>query len=135
MELGARKYGPFNWRQTPVSLLTYLDAIERHLMEVRDGRNEDPESRVTPVAHIGACCAIILDAMANGTLIDDRFAAGPASKLIVALTTAETTPPAPKPNTIVPVRKAADLQRMVGVPTAEEWQDIAKKLQDVAEPK
>lgn len=113
MELGAKKYGPFNWRTTPVSLLTYLDAIERHLMEVRDGLDVDPESGVTPVAHIGACVAIILDAKAHGTLIDDRFARGPASKLIVELTRAETTPPettTPSPGTPI-ARSAAELSR------------------------
>jgi len=89
MELGARKYGPMNWRSKPVSLNTYLEAIERHLYAARDGETVDPESGMPHVAHIAACCGIVLDAAAHGALIDDRFDAGPAATIIDELTTKE----------------------------------------------
>ena len=73
MELGARKYGPFNWRKDPVRATDYVDAIQRHLDAWTDGEDLDPESKVSHLAHIAACCAVLMDAEANKTMIDDRF--------------------------------------------------------------
>ena len=76
MALGARKYGPFNWRKDPVRSTDYIDAIQRHLDAWADGEDLDPESRVSHLGHVRACCAILLDAEANGKLIDDRHKSG-----------------------------------------------------------
>lgn len=72
MELGKEKYGHFNWRLNPVSSSTYINAAWRHLSEFIDGRAIDPESKAHVLAHVMACCAIVIDAEHSGTLIDDR---------------------------------------------------------------
>lgn len=72
MEHGASKYGPMNWRKDPISASTFYDALMRHAFQYWDGNDRDLESRCKHVAHIMSCCAILLDAEVNGTLIDDR---------------------------------------------------------------
>ncbi len=86
MELGARKYGPYNWRQQPVRRTVYLSALLRHALRALDGEDVDPESGMPHEAHIVACAAIILDAMATGNLLDDRPTPGVAGRLIEDLT-------------------------------------------------
>jgi hypothetical protein len=69
---GARKYGPFNWRQNSVSAGIYYSAAMRHLMAWFSGEDYAEDSGVHHLGHVMACCNIILDAQANGNLIDDR---------------------------------------------------------------
>jgi hypothetical protein len=78
MYLGAivKKYGPFNWRERPVAATDYQDAIQRHLDLWFDGEDSDDESKVSHLAHVMACCAILIDAQAHGTMIDDRRKTG-----------------------------------------------------------
>lgn len=71
-KLGADKYGPFNWRENSVCSTTYVSAIMRHLFEFVDGTDIDEESGQSHLAHIAANCNILMDAMAHGTMIDDR---------------------------------------------------------------
>lgn len=71
-KLGADKYGPFNWRDNRVSSTVYVGAIRRHLDSWFDGEDIDPESLANHLGHIRACCGILLDAMHNGMLNDDR---------------------------------------------------------------
>lgn len=71
-KLGADKYGPFNWRENKVCASTYISAIMRHLNQWRDGKDLDPESNRSHLAHIATSCNIVMDAMHRGTLIDDR---------------------------------------------------------------
>ncbi len=70
---GANKVGRWrwNWRDNPISLTTYLDAIERHLLAARAGEELDPETGEPHLAHIAANCGIILDAQLAGTLVND----------------------------------------------------------------
>ena len=68
---GAAKYNPWNWRTAPIKLSTYLAAIYRHTTAFADGEDID-ESGFPHAAHIAASCAIIIDAMKHGTLVDDR---------------------------------------------------------------
>lgn len=82
MGLGARKYGPYNWRSANVKASVYVAAARRHLAQWLDGENDDPESGVSHLAHARACLGILLDALATGHLIDDRPPAGAASDLI-----------------------------------------------------
>lgn len=90
MRLGEEKYGLFNWREHPITASTYLDAAERHMLEFRDGITFDLESGVIQLGHVMACCAIIIDAMANGTCNDDRTKfVGAASRLIEAISKGE----------------------------------------------
>ena len=81
-EAGAAKYGPYNWRRIPVRLDVYLDAIERHVLRLRDGEWLDAEG----FAHLGAiiaAAAIAADAHECGTLARDNMPpGGPASALL-----------------------------------------------------
>lgn len=72
MALGGIKYGPFNWRKNSVAASVYVDAIERHLSLWNAGEDNDDESLVTHLAHVRACCGILIDAYESGNLIDDR---------------------------------------------------------------
>ena len=65
---GGEKYGLWNWRKTGVEMATYVSAIKRHLAAIHRGEWIDPESGYPHVAHIGASCAIAMDADAFGLL-------------------------------------------------------------------
>ncbi len=82
---GAEKYGPYNWRRIPIGYTPYLDAIERHLLALRDGEDKAADSGVHHLGHIIATASILLDAMAFGTLRDDRPTSGPAAKLLAEM--------------------------------------------------
>lgn len=84
-------YGPFNWRDQPVTLSVYLDAIERHLLAFVDGEDVAGDSKVHHLAHVKAGCGIILDAMENGSLIDDRPKVKGTASALLASVTKETT--------------------------------------------
>lgn len=80
---GAAKYGPYNWRDTNVEAMTYIGAIGRHMAAYLDGEDVDPES-VTGKTHlegVAACIAILLDAAAMNSLIDNRPPKGPGAAL------------------------------------------------------
>jgi hypothetical protein len=86
MALGAKKYGPYNWRGKPVRYTIYVSAAMRHLLAALDGQRLDPESGQPHLAHARACLGILLDAEATGNLIDDRPAPGAAAELIETMT-------------------------------------------------
>lgn len=92
MAEGAEKYGPFNWRKQPVSMMTYIEAMERHIAALKDGQDNTEDSGHSHLAHIGASVGILLDAEANGTLIDDRFEPGPAPDMLRALDKTQVPP-------------------------------------------
>lgn len=69
---GALKYGQYNWRITGVRVSTYVRAARRHLSKFLNGQDVDPATLVHELASVGACVAIMLDAMACGKLNDDR---------------------------------------------------------------
>lgn len=72
LTLGARKYGPWNWRENKVEIMTYLGAMKRHIDCVIEGQDIDPESAAHHLGHVAAGCAIVLDARHAGTLVDNR---------------------------------------------------------------
>lgn len=82
LQLGAEKYGPYNWRDYPVQLMTYLEAAMRHLLAYQDGQDLDPESGKSHLSHAAACLAIVLDCLESGTLVDNRPKPGPAPKML-----------------------------------------------------
>lgn len=82
MALGAKKYGPFNWRSNAVKQTVYLEAALRHILSVLDGEDVDPESGQPHEAHAMACMAILLDAKSTGNLIDDRPTKGVFGRLV-----------------------------------------------------
>ena len=73
---GAVKYGRFNWRDHRVSATVYYDAAQRHLMAWFNGEDIDPESGEPHLAHVMACCNILLDAGEKGMLNDNRMTTG-----------------------------------------------------------
>jgi hypothetical protein len=87
MGLGAKKYGAFNWRTTRVRASVYIAAARRHLAQWFDGKDIDPESGVSHLAHARACLGILIDAMATNHLVDDRPAPGAGTEIIELLTT------------------------------------------------
>ena len=82
MENGAGKYGPYNWRDKKVKMTVYLDAMERHLLALRDGEDLSTDAKLPHLGHIIACAAILADAKEGGFLIDDRPRPGPAAALL-----------------------------------------------------
>lgn len=78
---GARKYGPYNWRDASISVSVYRAAAERHWDAFWDGEDLAPDSQAHHIAHAMACCAVMLDAWSVGRLIDDRPSAGAAARL------------------------------------------------------
>lgn len=69
---GALKYGRNNWRATPVYASIYVAAAKRHLDAWFDGQDTAPDTGVPHLGNALACLAILVDAEAHGTLIDDR---------------------------------------------------------------
>lgn len=88
---GASKYGPYNWREKPVSIMTYLHACERHIAQFLDGEEYDAKSGVHHLGHAKACLGIILDATLCNCAIDDRPVPAPTTALLGQLTV-ELTP-------------------------------------------
>lgn len=86
MKDGEKKYGAFNWRKKQVQALIYLDAAKRHLDSFLDGEDYAKDSGVHHLGHAIACCAILLDAMETGNLIDNRPTPGKAAEIIARLT-------------------------------------------------
>lgn len=78
---GARKYGPYNWREKNVSASIYYAAAQRHMDAWWDGEDVSFDAGVHHIAHAMACMAIILDAMTVGALNDDRPAPGASPDL------------------------------------------------------
>lgn len=78
---GATKYGPFNWRDQQVSSSVYYAAALRHLFAWLDGQDNAEDSGVHHLAHVMACCAIVLDAQSVGMLNDNRPTAGKAADM------------------------------------------------------
>ena len=70
--LGADKYGPWNWREHSVAASVYIHAMLRHIKAWQEVEDIDPESGVSHLGHVMACCGILLDAQRHGQLVDDR---------------------------------------------------------------
>lgn len=84
MQNGAEKYGPYNWREEDkkVQMMTYLNAILRHVMALIDGEDIASDSQLPHLAHIIANGGILADAIEGGFLIDNRPPKGPANKIL-----------------------------------------------------
>lgn len=114
---GATKYGAFNYRQDKVSSRVYVAAALRHLLSYLDGEcfsqdtvagaaayerdpaNHPPIGVTHHLAHVMACCAIVLDADACDMLIDNRPDKGSAGAAIEQFTLTRTlsAPKGPHP--------------------------------------
>lgn len=72
---GSKGYGPFNWRDQDIEYMTYVEAAIRHLASAADREDVDPETGDLKVLHLGlakATIGILIDAIAHGTVIDNR---------------------------------------------------------------
>jgi hypothetical protein len=69
---GGLKYGEFNWRVAGVLASVYVAAARRHLDKWWNGEEEDPKTLVPHLANLIACAAILIDAIEQGKLVDDR---------------------------------------------------------------
>jgi len=79
---GTFGYGPFNWRDQPITLSRYYSAAMRHGFDFWDGEDLASDSLVHHLGHWKAGIGIIIDALECGTLIDDRpKVKGPAAAL------------------------------------------------------
>ena len=72
MQMGADKYGAYNWCDHPMKASTYYNAILRHLNAWWTGETLDPESGLPHIAHLRACTGILIDQEATDRLLDDR---------------------------------------------------------------
>lgn len=83
---GAKKYGPFNWRETGVEAVTYYNAALRHLMSWFEGEDRASDSGALHLAHAIACLSILIDASNCDKLIDNRPLQGPLPEWLKANT-------------------------------------------------
>jgi hypothetical protein len=83
LEEGAVKYGPWNWRDQPVELMTYYGSTFRHLVAWLEAEDLDPDSELGKSHLDGAIAslAILIDAYKAGTYIDNRPAVSSAGAL------------------------------------------------------
>jgi hypothetical protein len=58
-QFGAEKYGDYNW-QKGFKYLDCADSLERHLLEWKEGKDKDEESKLYHLAHIIANAAFLL---------------------------------------------------------------------------
>lgn len=88
---GAGKYGRRNWQVDSIKASTYVGAIARHaLLEWAEGVDKDKDDGEHPLAHVAACCLLVMDAERTGKLIDDRLYAeskDPETRKVVRNTT------------------------------------------------
>lgn len=69
---GKLKYGQSNFVATPVEASIYIAGAMRHLQAWAEGEEFDPADGVPNLGGVLANIAILLEARATGTLIDDR---------------------------------------------------------------
>jgi len=78
---GADKYGPYNWRDQPVQVRTYIEAALRHLYAYLDGQWAAEDTGISHLAHAMAGLAILYDATTLGSIDDNRSTGGAAGEL------------------------------------------------------
>lgn len=69
---GRCKYGQSNFNATPVEASIYIAGAKRHLEAWAEGEEFDPADGVPNLGGVLANIAILLEARAAGTLVDDR---------------------------------------------------------------
>lgn len=72
LQNGSSKYGPWNWRQSRVEVMTYIGAMRRHIDAFLNGEDIDPDSGAHHLGCVAASAAIVIDAAQFGSLIDNR---------------------------------------------------------------
>jgi hypothetical protein len=69
---GDLKYGGFNYREMGVLASVYYAAGSRHLDKWFNGEDADPKTLVPHLASALACVAVLIDAVEQGNINDDR---------------------------------------------------------------
>lgn len=87
---GMMKYGAWNWRPAGARASIYVSALERHMDKWFNGEEHDPETGVPHLANACACLAVLIDALTQGNLTDDRPPAQPALPALINVTTPKT---------------------------------------------
>lgn len=64
--------GAYNWRVRKVKASDQIGGALRHIERFKEGQDFDPVSLAHELGHAIARLNILIDAQANGTLIDDR---------------------------------------------------------------
>lgn len=72
MSEGAIKYGPYNWRDTPVSATVYTDAAWRHISAFMVGEDIDPDSGIHHLTKAITTLMVIRDAIIHNSWVDNR---------------------------------------------------------------
>jgi hypothetical protein len=82
LKIGARKYGPFNWRVESVQGRIYLEAALRHLLLLLDGEDYDRDTGLHHGAFVLSTMAIFIDTLVHGRQIDNRALPGRTGDLV-----------------------------------------------------
>lgn len=69
---GMLKYGHWNWLDNPVEAMTYVEGAMRHLELWKSGEEQTRDTLVKNLGAVMACCAILIDSQAHGTMLDNR---------------------------------------------------------------
>ena len=78
---GAKKYGPYNWREKTISATTYYGALLRHVTAWWDGEDVASDSGRHHLDHALACIALLIDAQSIGMLNDNRPPKGASAQM------------------------------------------------------
>jgi len=78
---GAKKYGPYNWRDKTISSSVYYGAALRHLSAWWDGEDLATDSGIHHLHHALACIAMVIDGNSVGKLNDNRPTKGASGKI------------------------------------------------------
>lgn len=73
---GADKYGVYNWLNLDdksMSMMTYLDALQRHLMLFRAGQDNTSDTNINNLDSMISGLAVLRDAMLFNKVKDDRI--------------------------------------------------------------
>lgn len=70
LTMGANKYGERNWMKG-LTVSSILDSLNRHLLEYEKGIDNDPESGLSHLSHIGANLMFLMH-FTNDPKWDDR---------------------------------------------------------------
>lgn len=70
---GHRKYGSFYNYRKGLEVSRNLNCALRHIRDYMEGRDVDHESGINPLAHAMVRIAFVIQNLADGTAIDDRY--------------------------------------------------------------
>ena len=72
LTFGAKKYAAHNWRQG-ISISRLVAAAYRHLGAFNDGEDNDPESGIGHLFHLGCCIMFAAWTLKFRPELDDRY--------------------------------------------------------------